>query len=237
MRRPQLHTANNSKRWYTFDQKEEQPSPYERTPLVPCLGSTAVFKYAGFVAENLNGLLGTHFLVGAIILPLGISFFTFEQISYLVDVRGGQISPSNLLRYALFVSFFPRVVAGPILRFGEIDPQLTGTHGKAVVGEDLMIGLTIFCFGLAKKTVLADGVAPYAISVFQSAAHGDKVDFSRRGPGFWRTLASYTLFRYGDRRGTMLRHSVSDEFLFSLSGDQHHRVLEALAHHLVAFST
>ena len=156
-----------------------------------------VFKYAGFLAGNLNALMGTDILVGAIILPLGISFFTFEQISFLVDVRRGQIAPSDLLRYALFVSFFPRVVAGPILRFGEINPQLTRTHGRAVVGEDLIVGMTIFFFGMVKKTVLADGIAPYAISVFQSATRGSKVDFFAA----WAGVLAYTCQLYFDFSG------------------------------------
>ena len=80
------------------------------------LGVLGVFKYAYFAVMNFNTALGTDFTLGSIILPLGISFFTFEQISFLVDVRRGQTHPSLYVYYAVFVSFFPRLVAGPIIR-------------------------------------------------------------------------------------------------------------------------
>jgi len=161
------------------------------------LAAIGVFKYAGFFVRNINLLSGTDIFLGEIILPLGISFFTFEQISFLVDVRHGQSRPSDPLRYALFVSFFPRVVAGPILRFGEIDPQLARSLRKPLVAEDLMVGLTIFFFGLVKKTVLADGVAPYATSVFQSASTGSRVDFFSA----WSGVLAYTCQLYFDFSG------------------------------------
>jgi len=161
------------------------------------LAAIGVFKYAGFFVRNINLLSGTDIFLGEIILPLGISFFTFEQISFLVDVRHGQSRPSDPLRYALFVSFFPRVVAGPILRFGEIDPQLARSLRKPLVAEDLMVGLTIFFFGLVKKTVLADGVAPYATSVSQSASTGSRVDFFSA----WSGVLAYTCQLYFDFSG------------------------------------
>jgi D-alanyl-lipoteichoic acid acyltransferase DltB (MBOAT superfamily) len=161
------------------------------------LAAIGVFKYAGFFIGNINLLSGTNLFLDEIILPLGISFFTFEQISFLVDVRHGQSRPSDPLRYALFVSFFPRVVAGPILRFREIYPQLARPHRRPVVAEDLMVGLTIFFFGLVKKTVLADGVAPYATSVFHSASTGSRVDFFSA----WSGILAYTCQLYFDFSG------------------------------------
>ena len=168
-----------------------------------------VFKYAGFFASNINLLLSTSILVGPIILPLGISFFTFEQISFLVDVRRGQSKPSDPLRYALFVSFFPRVVAGPILRFGEIIPQLATGHHRATIGEDLMVGLAIFSFGLVKKTVLADGIAPYATAVFHSAASGSPVDFFSPGVACSRIRVSCILIFPAIPTWLSERHDVS----------------------------
>jgi alginate O-acetyltransferase complex protein AlgI len=161
------------------------------------LAVIGIFKYAGFFAHNLDVLFGTHATLGAIVLPLGISFFTFEQISFLTDVRRGQSVPSDLLRYALFVSFFPRVVAGPILRFREIDPQLTQSAARSRTGPDVMIGLTIFFFGLVKKTVLADGIAPYASSAFHAAATGSRVDFFAA----WTGALAYTCQLYFDFSG------------------------------------
>jgi alginate O-acetyltransferase complex protein AlgI len=134
------------------------------------------FKYAYFTVTNINAVLGTDFILGSIVLPLGISFFTFEQISFLVDVRRGQTRPSLFLHYALFVSFFPRLVAGPILRYSEIQPQLA-RRPAAASGADLSVGLTLFVIGLAKKTLLADGVAPYSSPVFAAAARGEHLEF------------------------------------------------------------
>src|SRR3954453_9993294 len=134
------------------------------------LAVLGVFKYAYFAVTNLNAAFGTDFALGNIILPLGISFFTFEQISFLVDVRRGQTRPSLFVHYALFVSFFPRLVAGPIIRYDEVAPQFGTPRAFA---DDLAVGLTMFAIGLLKKTVLADGVAPYAAPVFAAAEHGE----------------------------------------------------------------
>jgi alginate O-acetyltransferase complex protein AlgI len=161
------------------------------------LSAISVFKYAAFFVHNLDQLLGTHTALAAIVLPLGISFFTFEQISFLTDVRRGQSQPSDLLRYALFVSFFPRVVAGPILRFREIDPQLSAPPATSRAGQDIMVGLTIFFIGLAKKTVLADGIAPYAGSAFNAAAGGSHLDFFAA----WIGALAYTCQLYFDFSG------------------------------------
>src|SRR5689334_10199355 len=106
-----------------------------------------IFKYAYFAGANLNTALGTDFNLGIIILPLGISFFTFEQISFLVDVRRGQTHPSLYVYYAVFVSFFPRLVAGPIIRYNEIAPQF-GAPRLSSAFDDLAVGLTMFFIGL-----------------------------------------------------------------------------------------
>ncbi|MBV9201057.1 MAG: MBOAT family protein [Alphaproteobacteria bacterium] len=155
------------------------------------------YKYAGFFFNNLNDLTGTNILISSFILPLGISFFTFEQISFLVDIHHKEIRPADLIRYALFVSFFPRVVAGPILRFAEISPQLANVTRTVLAGEDLMVGVTIFVIGLVKKTVLADGIAPYGTSVFYSASNGIPVDFFTA----WSGVLAYTFQLYFDFSG------------------------------------
>lgn len=161
------------------------------------LATIGVFKYAGFFVRNVDLLFATDYALGKIILPLGISFFTFEQISFLVDVRHGDAHPSNLLRYALFVSFFPRLVAGPILRFREINPQLEERRRRAAVGENLMVGLSIFVIGLVKKVVLADGIAPYANPAFHAAGAGAPLDFFAA----WSAALAYTCQLYFDFSG------------------------------------
>jgi D-alanyl-lipoteichoic acid acyltransferase DltB (MBOAT superfamily) len=156
-----------------------------------------VFKYANFFVANLDALTGAHDVIANVVLPLGISFFTFEQISFLVDVRRGQTVPADPVNYALFVSFFPRLVAGPVLRYNEIVPQLQKDGRAASRSEDLMVGLTIFFIGLAKKVVLADGVAPYAGDVFKAAAAGDPISFFVA----WGGVLAYTCQLYFDFSG------------------------------------
>ncbi len=161
------------------------------------LMAIGVFKYANFFIGNVNALTGTDYVLRRIVLPLGISFFTFEQISFLVDVKRGHSQPSGLLDYALFVSFFPRVVAGPILRFQEIVPQLRRQDRAPAIADQLMVGLTIFFIGLAKKTILADGIAPYATSMFHTAEHGASLDFFAA----WAGALAYTCQLYFDFSG------------------------------------
>ncbi len=152
------------------------------------------FKYLLFFTDNLNRLFGTDFSAGHILLPLGISFFTFEQIAYLVDVRRGTAPERNFARYALFVAFFPRLVAGPILRASELLPQIPRTGRMRVTAEDIAVGFSMFCFGLFKKTALADGIAPYANPVFAAAAAGEPLDALQA----WGGALAYTMRLYFD---------------------------------------
>ena len=156
-----------------------------------------VFKYAHFAADNINALFQTNFVLGQIILPLGISFFTFEQIGYLTDIRRGSKYNADLLSYSVFVSFFPRLVAGPILRYGEIRPQLAAGKRSTAIAEDIAVGLTIFLAGLAKKVVLADGVAPFVPPLFNSAAAGGSPDLFMA----WSGALAYTCQLYFDFSG------------------------------------
>lgn len=136
------------------------------------LGLLATFKYAGFLAQAVNALLGAGLEVPAIILPLAISFFTFQQVAYLVDLYRGTAEPAGLLRYSLFVTFFPQLIAGPIVLQREIMPQLARADLCRPVPTNLAVGATMFTIGLAKKVIIADGVAAYADPVFAAAASG-----------------------------------------------------------------
>ena len=197
-----------------------------------------VFKYAEFFLDNVDALLGTDFVIRMIILPLGISFFTFEQIAFLVDVRRGQATPADPLRYALFVSFFPRLVAGPILRYNEIVPQLTDDRRGGPRGEDVMVGMTIFFIGVIKKVVLADGVAVYASPVFSAAQVGEEIDFFLA----WCGALAYTCSCFStSRRIRIWRSGCAMLFAFGCRSisfrrtkHEHHRILATLAHHAVA---
>ncbi len=161
------------------------------------LAALAFFKYSGFLTENLNAAVGTAFAVRKFVLPLGISFFTFEQIGFIVDQRRGHDYDLDLVSYAVFVAFFPRLVAGPILRYNEIVPQIDDHAKSRPIVENIAVGLTIFFIGLAKKAIIADGIAPFASSVFDQAAQGHSVDFFVA----WGGALAYTLQLYFDFSG------------------------------------
>jgi alginate O-acetyltransferase complex protein AlgI len=121
------------------------------------------FKYAGFLAATV------HLPVPAIVLPIGISFFTFTQIAFLVDTFQGKASESRFVHYVLFVTYFPHLVAGPVLHHKEMMPQFANPAIYRPRALDFAVGATIFFAGLAKKVLIADNIAPYANAVFDHA--------------------------------------------------------------------
>ncbi len=120
------------------------------------LGALFYFKYYDFFAENINRLFGSELLLKNILLPLGISYFTFQQIGFLVDTYRGETGRCGIVEYALFVSFFPRLVAGPIVTFGEMIPQFQKIGHREFSWEQMAKGLYLFTLGLGKKVLLAD---------------------------------------------------------------------------------
>jgi alginate O-acetyltransferase complex protein AlgI len=130
------------------------------------------FKYAGFLVTNWNHFTGSSVTIGAIILPLAISFFTFQQIGYLSDTARGVNRDRDLLRYALFSSFFPVLIAGPIVHAREVIPQLEKKNLWRLDTANLSVGLTIFGFGLAKKVLIADPLAIHVDALFGASATG-----------------------------------------------------------------
>lgn len=139
------------------------------------LGLIAVFKYLGLLAETANDLLALGLPIPHLFLPLAISFFTFEQISYLVDAAGGRAPRYSFLDYALFVSFFPHLIAGPIIRHNDLIPQFSATRGWQERSDDIAAGMTLFTIGLAKKALIADNLAPFSDAVFAAAQHGTAI--------------------------------------------------------------
>ncbi len=135
------------------------------------------FKYANFFIDSLNSLTGSSFTLDTIILPLGISFFTFQQIIYLVDAYRGDISKYSVLHYALFISFFPQLIAGPIVNHKEMFPQFLRKTFLQPKAKHLAVGMTIFAIGLFKKVVLADNIGVYATPVFNAADAGMSLKF------------------------------------------------------------
>lgn len=131
------------------------------------------FKYWSFLAEAVLGLdtVQIHARSERIIIPLGISFLTFQQLGFLAEVRAGQIQSLNLRGYLMFALFFPRALAGPIVRYNEVIEQLPQV-GSRDVGADVAVGTCLFSIGLFKKTIIADGIAQYVPMGFDSAAAG-----------------------------------------------------------------
>ncbi len=136
------------------------------------LAVLAFFKYAAFLAGNLVALTGIEVGLPGIILPIGISFFTFEIVSYLVDLGWRGAPPYPLRRFLIFVAFFPRLIAGPIVRHNEILPQLDLDPRREGLAERLSQGATLFVIGFAKKVLLADRLAPIADTAFAGAGKG-----------------------------------------------------------------
>ena len=139
------------------------------------LAILAWFKYRAFAVMNLNMLAGTELALPQVLLPLGISFYTFQQIAYLADARAGETRDDPLGRYALFVAFFPQLIAGPIVRYGEMMPQHERRRSLLPRGADVAAGVTAITIGLWKKVMIADTLA-------------DTVD-----PGFAAALGATTL--------------------------------------------
>ncbi len=158
------------------------------------LGLLAYFKYAGFIADNLRFLGVTDLRV---VLPIGISFLTFEQIAYLVDTFRGQTPRREFLRYACFIAFFPRLIAGPIVRAQEMMPQLRARALGSLDARSLATGATIFIIGLFKKVICADHVGSYATHVFQAADAGTAVTLFEA----WGGALAFTCQIYFDFSG------------------------------------
>ena len=143
--------------------------------LIGILGDVALlgyFKYATFIVENIAALTGLQFATGSIILPLAISFFTFTQIAFLVDAYRGDVREMDIVRYLLFVTFFPHLIACQIYHHKEMTPQFARLGSWRIEWVDVAVGIVLFGFGLIKKVMLADSVAPYANSAFGAAAGG-----------------------------------------------------------------
>ncbi|MDX2473212.1 MAG: MBOAT family O-acyltransferase [Candidatus Krumholzibacteria bacterium] len=161
------------------------------------IGALVWFKYAGLLVETANTLAGSDYHLQTIILPLAVSFFTFQQISYLVDIYRGEAPERDLLAYAVFVAFFPQLIAGPIVKNSEMVPQFRRVTLGNFNHEYFAIGLALFLCGLFEKVVLADGVAVYASPVFEAAEQGLPISFFES----WGGLLAYTFQIYFDFSG------------------------------------
>jgi alginate O-acetyltransferase complex protein AlgI len=161
------------------------------------LGLIGYFKYTGLVISSGNGILATSFFIPAVALPVGISFYTFEQISYLIETRQRKQSEPSLLRYSLFVSFFPHLIAGPIIRPHQLLPQFSAPTFTQFSWRNFALGAAFLLLGLFKKTIIADKMAAYASPMFASAAGGGTPDFVSA----WSAALAYTFQIYFDFSG------------------------------------
>jgi D-alanyl-lipoteichoic acid acyltransferase DltB (MBOAT superfamily) len=161
------------------------------------LGLLGYYKYANFFVDNVNALTGASWHMEKIVLPLAISFFTFQQIAFLVDAYRGETREYNFLHYCLFVTFFPQLIAGPIVHHKEMLPQFGKDSIFRLNRMDLAVGLTIFTLGLFKKVIIADEIAQYVTPAFTAADRGEILTFFEA----WGAALSYTLQLYFDFSG------------------------------------
>ncbi len=154
------------------------------------------FKYANFAVGAVNDVMGTDLVLAQIILPLGISFITFQKIAFLVDVHAQRIQEFTLQDYALFVLFFPQLVAGPIVHYREMMPQFQRSSCR-FDRENAAVGLTLFVMGLTKKVFFADGIAAIVSPIYARAAEGGPISLLPA----WMAALGFTLQIYFDFSG------------------------------------
>ncbi|HXR17364.1 MAG TPA: MBOAT family O-acyltransferase [Terriglobales bacterium] len=154
------------------------------------------FKYTNFLLGTINDAFGTQMVLARIILPLGISFITFQKIAFLIDVHAGRIESFTLQDYCLFVLFFPQLIAGPIVHYREMMPQFHGLSCR-FDKDNVSVGLTLFAFGLFKKLLLADKIAPAVTPIYERAASGSSVALLSA----WLAAVGFTLQIYFDFSG------------------------------------
>jgi alginate O-acetyltransferase complex protein AlgI len=126
----------------------------------------AYFKYANFFLANINSMARTDLATLDLVLPIGISFYTFTQIAFLVDTYKGHVKEYRFVHYLLFITYFPHLIAGPVLHHKEMMPQFAERATYRFSSANLAVGITIFAIGLAKKVLVADNLAPHANALF-----------------------------------------------------------------------
>lgn len=161
------------------------------------LGVLAYFKYANFIVSSFGSLVGSMTSISTIVLPIGISFFTFTQIAFLVDAYRGIAREYRFVHYVLFVSYFPYLIAGPVLHHKQMMPQFSLSNTYRVSAENVAVGLSLFVLGLGKKILVADAFGQFADPVFAAAANGNEIQFFAA----WSGALAYTFQLYFDFSG------------------------------------
>jgi alginate O-acetyltransferase complex protein AlgI len=155
-----------------------------------------VFKYTDFISGTINDVFGANLVLRHIILPLGISFITFQKIAFLIDVQAGRVKSFTLQDYCIFVLFFPQLIAGPIVHHREMMPQFHAASCR-FDKENVAVGLTLLLFGLFKKVVFADNIALYVTPIYEHSAAGDGTSLFPA----WMAAIGFTLQIYFDFSG------------------------------------
>jgi alginate O-acetyltransferase complex protein AlgI len=183
-----------------LSQRGDQPGLSRAVLIVGILFNVAFlgfFKYADFVYGAINDVFGGNLILLHIILPLGISFITFQKIAFLIDVQAGRVKAFTFREYCTFVLFFPQLIAGPIVHYREMMPQFASATCR-FDKENFAVGLTLLFFGLFKKAVLADNIAPLISPIYQhSAAGGGQTPLLAA----WMAAVGFTLQVYFDFSG------------------------------------
>jgi alginate O-acetyltransferase complex protein AlgI len=161
------------------------------------LGLLIYFKYFDFLAYNVAALVGKEYVARGIVMPIGISFFTFTQLAYLVDCYKSRTYEARFSNYALFVTIFPHLIAGPIIHHAEMRPQFARLGREAFDSEMITMGVIMFVIGFAKKVLLADNLVVGADAVFNATDAGAHFDAG----GAWIGAIAYTLQIYFDFSG------------------------------------
>ncbi len=158
------------------------------------IGMLMLFKYTGFIIGNINGLFGTHIPDPGITLPIGISFYTFQAMSYTVDCYWDSVKvQKSYFRFLMYISLFPQLVAGPIVRYSDIEEELTDRKSTSA---DISDGITRIVIGLAKKAVIADSLYPIVQNFF------DRKDLSSISvAATWYAVILYAMYVYFDFSG------------------------------------
>ena len=211
--------------------------------IVGSLGMLMFFKYTNFFIANLNALLGTSISTLSLTLPLGISFYTFQTMSYSIDVYRGDVpAEHNLIDFGAYVVMFPQLIAGPIVKYRDVSDRLHVLKGRVTM-DRVEEGVYLFILGLAKKVLLADGISALWYDVTGHMVNG-VMEYgvgleNASTPLVWLGLAAYTLQIYFDFSGYSMMGIGMGKMPWvrfprqlqpALYLEKHHRVLAALAH-------
>lgn len=175
-------------------EKRVRPKIFLALSFAENLGLLFYFKYYNFFISNVNFVFGSDFLLHNVILPLGISFYTFQILSYIIEVYREKTREFTFTEFVTFVTFFPQLIVGPIVRHNEILPQLRDAEKKRINKTNIMLGILLFSIGCAKKIILADPMILFAQNFYNVLGNGNFFEA-------WGAVFSYTFAYYFDFSG------------------------------------